>query len=401
MVSGMTDSGKQDESRDSADSSADTSLVGNAGERVTEEASRARRPSGRREEGSGIVQRRSRATSLVSKYGLLIAFALVVIVFTALRPATFPTAADVKSILTTAAPPMILAVALTIVLVMRDFDLSIGSVVGLASAISVVGIVDHGWTVGLAIGLALSAGAVIGVTNGFLVAYLRGSSFIITLAMGSVVTGIEFAISHQNTIYSGLPSQFTVIGQGSLLGLSNLIWIALVVVIVCYIFLERTETGRYMYAIGGNMEAARLAGVHTQRLRLLGFVLVGLGAAATGVLISSQGASYTPDSGSAYLLPAFAAAYLGTAVFRPGEFTVGGTVVGVLFLGVVQTGLTLLNLPTWAINLIQGGILIIAVLVARFERTGMLAFNFRRRRAITSGGPPTPASVGLGRKTHG
>jgi ribose transport system permease protein len=120
-----------------------------------------------------------------------------------------------------------------------------------------------------------------------------------------------------------------------------------------------------MYAIGGNSEAARLSGLRVRPLRVLGFVMVGVTAAIAGVLLISESGSYAPNAGVAYLLPAFAAVFLGAAVFRPGEFNLLGTVVGVLFLGVIQTGLILLNLQTYIINLVQGGILIAAVLISR------------------------------------
>jgi ribose transport system permease protein len=209
--------------------------------------------------------------------------------------------------------------------------------------------------------IAVAAGA----ANGYMVAFLGGSSFIITLAMGTVLTGVEFAMTNQNTVYSGFPPEFTKIATGEILGLSNLIWIAAAAALIIWVLLERTEIGRYMYAIGGNQEAARLSGVRVRGLRLLGFVIVAIMAAVVGLLLTAQSASYAPNVGISYLLPAFAAVFLGAAVFRPGEFNVAGTVIGVLFLGVIQTGLTMLNLETYMINLVQGGILITAVLVSR------------------------------------
>ena len=119
-----------------------------------------------------------------------------------------------------------------------------------------------------------------------------------------------------------------------------------------------------MYAIGGNQEAARLSGIRVQAFRVIGFMLVGVAAAVVGILLISLSSSYSPNGGASYLLPAFAAVFLGAAVFRPGEFNVPGTVVGVLFLGVIQTGLVMLNFETYVINLVQGGILIAAVLSA-------------------------------------
>jgi ribose transport system permease protein len=225
--------------------------------------------------------------------------------------------------------------------------------------------VNDGWAWQLAVVVVLVMGVVVGVANGYMVAYLGGSSFIITLAMGTVLTGVEFGLTDQETVYDGISAGYIKIASGEILGLSNQIWIAAVIALGIWLLLDRTEIGRFMYAIGGNPEAARLSGVRVLRLRLLGFVIVGLAGAVVGILLTSQSASYAPNGGTSYLLPAFAAVFLGAAVFRPGEFNVLGTVIGVLFLGVIQTGLTMLDLDTWVINLVQGGILISAVLISR------------------------------------
>lgn len=302
----------------------------------------------------------------IAKYGLLIAFLLTVIVFSIARPSTFPTLDNLKSILTLASPPLILAVGLTVVLVMQDFDLSFGAMIGLAGGAVTTFIVSDHWAWQLAIVVVLILGVVAGIANGVMIAYFGGSSFIITLAMGTVLTGVEFALTHQTTVYQGYPAGFVgIASNSSILGLSNQIWIAAVIAVVIWILLDRTEIGRYMYAIGGNSEAARLSGLRVRPMRVLGFVIVGLTAAVAGILLISEASSYAPNGGVSYLLPAFAAVFLGAAVFRPGEFNLPGTVVGVLFLGVIQTGLILLNLQTYVINLVQGGILIAAVLISR------------------------------------
>jgi ribose transport system permease protein len=314
-----------------------------------------------------VTQPRSRTSlaDVASRFGLLGAFLLTILFFSVAKPHVFPTWRNAESILTSAAPPLILAVGLTVVLVMQDFDLSIGAMIGLAAGAAENFMVQNGmaWQLACLLVLLIAIGA--GVANGFMVAFLGGSSFIITLAMGTVLTGIEFAFTNQNTVYSGFPAGFAKIAGNEILGLSNLIWIAAVVAVIVWVLLERTEIGRYMYAIGGNPEAARLSGVRVRLLRLSGFVIVAFFAAVVGLLLTSQSSSYAPNVGISYLLPAFAAVFLGAAVFRPGEFNVLGTVVGVLFLGVIQTGLTMLNLQTYLINLVQGGILITAVLVSR------------------------------------
>jgi ribose transport system permease protein len=296
---------------------------------------------------------------------LLIAFAVMVLVFCLARPDSFATLDNFKSILTAAAPALIMAAGLTVVLVMQDFDLSFGAMIGLASAVAVALMVKQGVAWPVALLAALAAGVAVGAINGFIIAYLGGSSFIITLAAGTVLTGLELATSGQSTLYEGVSSSYAAIAQESTLGFSNQVWIAALLAIAVWILLDRTEIGRYMYAIGGNAEASRLAGVRVRALRVLGFVIVALAAAIVGILLSSQSESYTPNSGIPFLLPTFAAVFLGSAVFRPGQFNIPGTVVGVLFLGVIQTGLTMLNLETYVINLVQGGILITAVLISR------------------------------------
>lgn len=312
----------------------------------------------------------TRLRTFLARYGLLLVFAAIVAAFSGLRPSAFPTTQDLKSILTAAAPLVIVAVGLTVVLVMQDFDLSFGSMIGLAGGAAVVMMAEHHASYGIAIAVAIALGVAAGTVNGFVIAYLGGSSFIITLAMGTILTGVEYTFTHQDTIFQGIAASYARIGQDTQLGFNNQIWVALAVAAAAWLLLEKTEAGRYMHAIGGNPEAARLSGINTRRLRLVGFVIVGVTASIVGILLTAQSRSSVPNMGIPYLLPAFAGAFLGSAVFRPGEFNVPGTVVGVLLLGTIQTGLTMLNLQTYAINLVQGAILVGAVLVSRLgQRT--------------------------------
>ena len=308
--------------------------------------------------------------NFLARYGVLVAFVVMVLVFSIAKPDTFPTWENTKNILTAAAPALIIAAGLTVPLVMQDFDLSFGAMASLAGGAAVVLMAkeDVGWAVAILAGLALGLAA--GSVNGFLIAYLGGPSFIITLAMGTVLTGVEFAITNQDTIFTGVDPSYIKIAQNTFLGLSNQVWIAAILAGVVWVLLDMSESGRYMYAIGGNPEAARLSGISTRRLRLIGFVIVALMAAIAGILLTGNSASYSPSFGVSFLLPAFAAVFLGSAVLRPGEFNIPGTVIGVLFLGVIQTGLTQLNLEAYVINLVQGGILISAVLLSRLgQRT--------------------------------
>jgi ribose transport system permease protein len=323
------------------------------------------RPGGPRRSRGEIVG------SLLAKYGLLLAFVVTILIFSLARPDSFATMQNVRSILTLAAPALIIASGLTVVLVMQDFDLSFAGMIGLAAGAVTVLMVNENWPWGVAVVVVLLMGIAAGVLNGIFVAGFGGASFIITLAMGTILTGVEFGFTNQETVFAGMDPSFTNVASSEILGLNTQIWIAAGIAILIWLLLDRTEVGRYMNAIGGNAEAARLSGVRVRQLRIAGFVIVGLTAAIVGLLIASRAASYSPNPGITFLLPAFAAVFLGSAVFRPGSFNVPGTVVGVLFLGTIQTGLTMLDFETYIINLVQGTILITAVLISRLgQRAG-------------------------------
>jgi ribose transport system permease protein len=219
-----------------------------------------------------------------------------------------------------------------------------------------------------AILLALGLAAVCGVVNGFCIGYLGASSFIITLAASTVLTGLEYLLTGQRTLIDNIPSGFLNVYGYRLFGLSFEVWIAIGISLVAYLLMRHTEFGRYMYAIGGNREAARLSGVPVERIRLIGFVLAAIAAAVAGILLASQDASSIPNAGASYLLPAFTAAFLGTAAFTPGQFNMPGTLLGVLFLDVLQAALNMFNLSAAAINIVQGTILAVAILVSREAR---------------------------------
>jgi ribose transport system permease protein len=308
---------------------------------------------------------RQHAGVFFARYGVLVAFGLMLLIFSILRPSTFPTTDNAKSILVNAAPGMIVALGLTVVLVMGDFDLSIGSMVGFAAGAAIALMVYHGVVWQLAIVLVIAMALGVGIVNGLLVPVFGGNSFIMTLGMATILTGLEYAFTSQATVFQGVPQGYVDLGAKSMLGLSNQVWIALAVALVLWILLDATELGRFMYAIGGNQEAARLSGIRTRLLRTVGFMIVASTAAMVGILISAAGAGYTPNAGQYLLLPAYAGAFLGAACFRPGEFNIPGTVVGVLFLGTIGTGLTLLNLQTYLINLVQGAILLSTVAARR------------------------------------
>jgi ribose transport system permease protein len=315
--------------------------------------------------------RRAGLSRQLARYGVPLAIVGTFVVFSVLRPDSFFTELTIKGILRDCVPLMIVALGITAVLAMNEYDLSVGGLISLC-ATTVVVLVSSEW-VGmnwvLAIFATIAIGGLLGLANGVLIAYVRLPSFILTIASGTVFAGLALQIVDSQSVYLGIPEGFVELASGTLLGFSNQVFIGIAIVFAAHLFLRHTEQGRYMYAIGGNPEAARLAGVRVQRLRAAGFALVGVAAAISGILINSAAGAANPNTGLGLLLPAYAAAFLGSSMFRVGVFTPLGTALGALYLQIVGTGLTILNLAGPIVQMIQGGILVAAVLVARLTRT--------------------------------
>jgi ribose transport system permease protein len=301
----------------------------------------------------------------LGRFGVLGAFLLTFATFAVLRSDTFLTVENLKNVVTQSSALAIIAFGLTVVLSMRDFDLSVAAMASLGGNLAVYLMAVEGVDWRLAILIALCAGAAGGAVNGWLVAYVGASSFVITLALGTVFAGIEYQITGQETIFDNVAAGFVNLGQKEVLGLNLQVFTALGTFVVAYLLLEQTESGRYMRAVGGNPEAARLSGVKVAKLRLAGFMFCGVTAVLAGLVLTAQAGSASPNIGTGYLLPAFAAAFLGSAAFRVGEFNCVGTILGVLFLGVIQNGLTLMDASTAVINIVQGAILVFAVTLPR------------------------------------
>lgn len=305
----------------------------------------------------------------LTRFGLVVILGLVVIIFKVLEPDAFLSADNLRrTILSTGAftPLLILASGLTVVLAMGDFDLSFGNMVGLASGGAVALIVNHDQSTAVAILVPLAMALAVGLTNGALVAYIGASSFVITLAAGTILLGLETLWTDNKSI-TGIEDGFY-----RDLGTADVVWelrlpffIGIGFALLVWLMLDRTELGRYMYAIGGNREAARLAGIPVARIRTLGFIIVAIAATIVAIVLTGNLGGSRSNIGPPFLLDAYAAVFLGAAVFRPGRFNLPGTIVGVLFLRVVEVGLLVQNIDSSWINVTKGGILVFGVLLSQ------------------------------------
>jgi ribose transport system permease protein len=317
--------------------------------------------------GSPVVVRGGlpRWATILQKWGVLIAFAGVIVFFSLARPESFPTWDNVRTILNVSAALAVMAAVLTIPMIMGDFDLSISNHVQLLGAVAVTLMAYRGLSAGVSVVVVLLMGAVIGGVLGAVIAYTNVSAFVLTLGAGILMLGVELQITHSQTVSSGLDPAYMDIANTRVLSLQLPIWIALAVTVVLWFVTRHTVFGRYLHAVGNSPEAARLAGVNVELVRTMGFVIVGLGAAIAGVIITSQAASTFPSAATGQLLPAYAAVFLGAAMWRPGQFHVWGTLLGVVFMGTISSGLVQMNYQASTTNIVTGAVFMAAVLVSR------------------------------------
>ncbi len=305
-----------------------------------------------------------------ARYGVILAMISTFIAFSVPKPDSFFTVLTVKAIFSDASPLLVVALGATVVLVMNEFDLSMGGLLGFAGTFAVVCVSDvhFGLPVWLSVLLGVGFGALLGLANGILIAFVGASSFIVTIGMATVFQGADLQVLNQRTIFEGIPSGYVKVASGTFLGLSNQLFVALGALVVTWWFLQQSELGRFTYAIGGNPEAARLSGIRVRELRTLGFVVSGACCGLAGILVSGQASAANPNSGLGFLLPAYAAAFLGSTMWKPGVFTALGTALGAIFLQVIGTGLSLFSLSGAIVLLIQGAILVASVVVSRLGR---------------------------------
>lgn len=298
--------------------------------------------------------------SRLASYGTLLGLVLLIVLFAVLdRRGIFLSTGNFTNILEQIAVLAMVAAVQTVVMVVGDFDLSVGalaSLVGVVTASLLVG----GTPVVAAIAVGLGVGAAAGALNGLLVAVVRLSAFIATLATMTSFTGLALLFSNGSTIF-GLPEGFITIGQGRLGPVPLPVVIALVLGLVVWFVLSRTVLGRQWYAVGGNAEAARLSGVSNRRVRFSAFVVSGLGAALAGIVLTARLASGHPNAGDPMMLMSIAAVFLGMTLSRAGQPSVGGTAVGLGIVGVLNNGLNLLQVNSYVQQVLTGVIIVAAV----------------------------------------
>lgn len=313
------------------------------------------------------------------QFGGLLGVVAIFVFFAVSLPDTFLTARNLLNISQQISMLAVVAATMTVVMVMGDFDLSVGAMASLSGVVAAALFVQ-GWPIPSAIAVALAVGLVGGLLNGVLVSVVGILPFVATLATLTVFSGLAFIVSGGRTIFGrDIPESFGGFARsgpqiaeidGRALILPNLTIVALIVVLIVWIVLEQTTYGRRLYAIGGNREAARLAGLRVVMLRFTAFAFTGVGAALAGLMIASRVASANPTQGDGLMLTAIAAVFLGMTLTRDGQPRVLATLAGVAVLGVLDNGLTQMRVDSYVRQVLVGAIILFSVGVSALSRRG-------------------------------
>lgn len=299
------------------------------------------------------------------KYSGIYVWALLVLIFALWIPDLFLQTSTLKQVLTFQAISAIVALGLLLPVAAGAFDLTIAGTLTVSVCFTAWALTNgHGIVV--AAGGSILIGVIIGLANSLVVVKLKVDSFIGTLGMSSILIAIAYMITDSSQIVlstSGY-APFFEFARTELFGLPYTVYYAAAIALFFWWILEYTPGGRYLYAVGGNPVASRLAGVRVGRVTMVAFISSGVTSAFAGIVYLATIGTATPDSGSGYLLPAFSAVFLGATQIRPGRVNVAGTLVAIFLLATGVTGLQLAGAPSYVTQLFNGAALIIAVALA-------------------------------------
>jgi ribose transport system permease protein len=277
---------------------------------------------------------------------------------------TFLSAPNIRNVLGDQAVIGVLALASLAPLIAREFDLSVGSICVLSSIVIAKAMASWGLPLAPAILAGVLVGAVVGLMNGWLVAYLRVNALIATLGVSTVIAGLVQATTHGDSIVSGISPDLIAFGAGQWLGIPRTVYaLAAVAVIVAYV-LTQTPYGRYLHFVGSSPASTRLVGVSVERTVLGSFIISGLLSGLAGALFIAKNGNATPQPGADLALAAISAAFLGATAIKPGRFNVMGALIAIFFLAFSVNGLTLLGVDAWINGVFTGAALVVAVAVA-------------------------------------
>ena len=308
--------------------------------------------------------RRSSLGLFGARFAVVGVWIAMIALYGVLEPDLFLTTGTFQTIFGSQLALVFLTAALLCTICIGEFvDLSVASVLGLSATLLPVLVVDHGWNVWAASLAAIAATTLVGAVNGFLVVRLGVNTIVVTLGMGTLLLGAALWLTNL-TAKSGLPRGFGEIALYRVAGLPVGFYWGLILMLAFAYLLGLTPLGRNLRFVGANREVSRLAGVRVDRIRFGAFVAAGVICGVGGVLAAAAVGGFDPTTSQSYLLPTFAATFLGTAVLQPGRFNPLGTLIAVYFLATGILGLNLLGFTGWVTSVFYGGVLVVAVTIS-------------------------------------
>jgi ribose transport system permease protein len=300
--------------------------------------------------------------NVVIKYKSLIGLLVLCMVISLITP-RFLTIANIKNVLTQVSVNAVIAVGMSFVILTGGIDLSVGSILAVSGA-AAASIMTSTGNLFLAIIVAIAIGCIIGLINGALVSKGRIQAFIVTLATMTIFRGVTYVYTNGTPI-SGLGQSFSSIGNKMILGVPIPVVFMVIVFALAFYILSQTRYGRYVYALGGNEDSARLSGINTDKIKTLVYVISGGAAALSGIIVTSRIGSASPNAGVGFELDAIAAVVVGGTSLAGGAGSVVGTLIGALIIGVLNNGLNLINVSPFYQAIVKGLVILLAVMVKK------------------------------------
>jgi len=303
-------------------------------------------------------------SNIFKQYGTIISGIVIILIFSILRPSSFATYSNFINITRQISLLVVISLGATLIMSVEEFDLSIGALASLGGVLAAKAAVANLPTVVCFVGAFIIC-LLIGYVNGWIVTKFKVLSFITTLAMSTIIAGFTFWFTGGATVFENIPKAFGFIGSKSFLTIPLLSLLMVILVVVFWFIMKNTAFGRKLYAIGGNEEAASVAGIKVKKYKNMAFALCAGMAGLAGMLMASRLGSAHPNGGDGLFLQAYAAVFLGRTVFREGVPNIVGTFIGAIILGVLANGLTILQVPTFMQDILTGLIIIIAVVAQK------------------------------------
>jgi len=295
------------------------------------------------------------------QYGIFIVFSIICLIISFISP-QFLTVSNWTIIITQVSINALLAFGVTFVIITGGIDLSLGSIVAVAGVSAAMLAHPDSYPVLVPVFAGLFAGLLIGAFNGFIITKSKIAPFIVTLGTMTIGRGLALILSNGRPV-SNLSDSFVFIGSGKIMGIPVLILILIFMFILCSVILNKTILGRYIYAVGGNEQAARASGINVTQVKMAVYSISGVLAGLAGILLTARITTGQPNAGAGFELDAIAAVVIGGTSTTGGKGSIAGTLVGVLLIGVINNSLDLLNVTSYYQQVVMGIIIIGAVVL--------------------------------------